>query len=309
MSNAATGIAWHHSAASTQSMKLILIKIADMDGDGGAWPSMQTLADAAMITKDSARKLVRQLEELGEIKTHLNEGGGIRTQKHMRTNVYEFLLRCPWYCDGSAAHKDLRDDKNARIRPGNWSETVTFYTGDTPSSPALPPSPGTGAPSSPALPNHHLTTHNYQDTSSNLSLVDVREEENTAEAHADRSGYEDWHPGQKIAQAIAQAAAVAAPAPVKRPDYSKPTAPIAKVPPAPHVPRYQPETPTALVPPRAPEIEAAIAAASQLECPEGFGNGKFKNHAFPQPLTGCWKCAREALDLAAPPLLDQEATE
>lgn len=175
MSNASQGIAWAHTQAPTKAAKLILLKIADMDGDGGAWPSMDTLAEAGMCTRDSARQLVRQLEQLGEIRTHLNEGGGLRTQKHMRTNRYEFLLRCPWHCDGTASHRDLRDDKNAAWRPPTWEKLVALNEAQTAPEeyptphrpqgplPAGAPLPAGGPPPCPQGTNHHLTTPTEQD--------------------------------------------------------------------------------------------------------------------------------------------------
>lgn len=306
MSNAATGIAWHHSAAPTQTTKLILIKIADMAGDGGAWPSMETLANAAMVTKDAARKAVRQLEQLGEIKTHLNEGGGIRTQKHMRTNVYEFLLTCPWYCDGSAAHRDLRDDRNWERRPPHWAQIVTANTGETPQPQELPPAPGTGGPQPQELPNHKHNHQTYGDTSSTVTYQHADAREDAAGADGKSESYADWHPGQKIAQAAKQ---VRASNKVKRPDLSKPINPIGKVPPAPEYPRFEPDPPRQPPEPRTPEQEAAVQHASQLVCPEGFGDRPTtRHHWFPGTLTGCARCGIEASHLVRRALTDLEHT-
>lgn len=303
MSNAATGIAWHHSAAPTQTTKLILIKIADMDGDGGAWPSMETLANAAMVTKDAARKAVRQLEQLGEIRTHLNEGGGIRTQKHMRTNVYEFLLTCPWYCDNSAAHRDLRDDKNWERRPPHWAQIVAANTGETPQPQELPPAPGTGGPQPQELPNHPYNQTPIETSSQNLTYQHASAQE-AAGADGIKESYAEWSPGQKIAEAARQ---MRASSKVKRPDLSKPALPIGKVPPAPEYPRFQPEPPRTPPEPRTPEEEAAVQHASQLVCPEGFGDRPTtRHHWFPGTLTGCARCGTEALDITQPPLTDME---
>lgn len=247
MSNAATGIAWHHSAAPTQTTKLILIKIADMDGDGGAWPSMETLANAAMVTKDAARKAVRQLEKLGEIRTHLNEGGGIRTQKHMRTNVYEFLLQCPWYCDNSAAHRDLRDDKNWERRPPNWAQIVAANTGETPQPQELPPAPGTGAPQPQELPNHPYNQTPIETSPQNLTYQHASAQE-AAEADEVRESYADWQPGKKVAHTAAQARAA------RRPPKA---------------------------PPRRPEEQALVDHFQSLDCPKGL------RHWIPPGLTAC----------------------
>lgn len=290
MSNAATGIAWAHTTATTATQKLILIRIADMDGDGGAWPAMKTLAAAAMVTVDAARKAVRQLEDLGEIKTHLNEGGGLRTQKHMRTNVYEFLLRCPWYCDSSASHRDLRDEKNAAFRPVHWPEMLERNTGQTPQPQEQDPAPGTGGPQPQERPNHHLTTHSYGDTPSELTLVDVSENENTSVAHADQ--FEDWHPGAQVARAAAQ---VAAAKPVKRPDLSKSAGPIGKVPPAPHYPRFDAARERSQPEPRTPADDAAAIALEGLNCPAG--TPRRPGHWLPPRITVCVQCGHSIAEL------------
>ncbi len=281
MSNAATGIAWHHSAASTQTMKLILIKIADMDGDGGAWPAMETLANAAMVTKDAARKAVRQLEQLGEIKTHLNEGGGLRTQKHMRTNVYEFLLKCPWYCDGSAAHRDLREDKNADYRPNRWAEIVAMNTDETPQPQELPPAPGTGGPQPqelpPApgtggpqpqeLPNHHLTQQPIETSSLNDEFQHASAQE-AAGADGVKESYATWRPGRKVAETAAQARAARRPAKAA---------------------------------PRTQDEQALVDHFQGIECPKGAG----LKHWIPPGLTGCVRGC--GLDLTRQPELENSA--
>src|SRR5690606_12852210 len=101
-----------------------MLKIADHDGDGGAWPSMDTPTAAGMCTMRNATKAVRLLEELGEIRVHMNAGGGIRTASHMRTNVYEVLIECPWYCDHTTQHRDLRNEDNKHYRPAYWADLV-----------------------------------------------------------------------------------------------------------------------------------------------------------------------------------------
>lgn len=210
MSNASTAIAWAHSNASTTAAKLVLLKIADMDGDGGAWPAMDTLAAAGMVTRDAARKIVRRLEDLGEIRTHINEGGGLRTQKHMRTNRYEFLLRCPWYCDGTTAHRDLRDTKNSAWRPAHWEELQRAARGEThlfeavdnspetPQPQELPPAPGRGAPQPQELPNHNLTNNNPKELKeSNSVTTGAREIDKEGQVKDD---FTDWKPHKQVAE-------------------------------------------------------------------------------------------------------------
>lgn len=93
----------HHSKA-TGSDKLVLLGIANHDGDGGAWPSITTLAKYANISERSVQKCVDRLIELNEVKRHLNKGGNAETRGDRRPNRYEILVRCPNECDGSTRH-------------------------------------------------------------------------------------------------------------------------------------------------------------------------------------------------------------
>jgi hypothetical protein len=100
-------IALHHSRAKG-SAKLILVGIANHDGDGGAMPSMRTLARYGGVDVRQARKGVRRLEELGEIRTHVQGGNLPYLEDEEQPNRYDFLLVCPAWCDRSKHHRDTR---------------------------------------------------------------------------------------------------------------------------------------------------------------------------------------------------------
>lgn len=104
MSVESMAIALHHSRA-TGSARLVLIGIANHDGDGGAWPSIATLAKYAAITPRNVQKAIQHLERLGEIRRHVGAGGTHLTADHMRPNLYQFILRCPVSCDRSSRHR------------------------------------------------------------------------------------------------------------------------------------------------------------------------------------------------------------
>ncbi|MFD8769546.1 helix-turn-helix domain-containing protein [Microbacterium oxydans] len=106
MSVESIAVALHHSRA-TGAAKLVLIGIANHDGDGGAWPSVATLAKYAGVDPRSARRAVEQLEKLHEVKREIQAGGDRRTADHARPNLYRFLLRCPANCDRSSKHRLL----------------------------------------------------------------------------------------------------------------------------------------------------------------------------------------------------------
>lgn len=104
MSVEAMTIALHHSKA-TGAAKTILIGIANHLGDGGAWPSMSTLARYGNVDKRNARKAVERLEKLGEIRRSTQAGGTADMLDAERPNLYFFLLQCPESCDRSVNHR------------------------------------------------------------------------------------------------------------------------------------------------------------------------------------------------------------
>lgn len=101
-------IALHHSKAKGAE-KLILIGIANHDGDGGAWPSMATLAKYGSVSRDQARKHVVALEQRGEIRRVVNGGGTFDVPSYTRPNRYLFMLQCPADCDRSKNHRTRND--------------------------------------------------------------------------------------------------------------------------------------------------------------------------------------------------------
>lgn len=105
MSVESIALALHHSRA-TGTAKLVLIGIANHDGDGGAWPSIETLALYANV-KDRRRvkRILRELEALGEIRTLPQMGGFAEMRADRRPNRYEILVRCPAGCDRTPQHR------------------------------------------------------------------------------------------------------------------------------------------------------------------------------------------------------------
>src|SRR5690606_8731754 len=79
-------IALHHSRA-VGAAKLVLIGIANHDGDGGSWPSVATLAKYAGITPRHVRRAVGELEQLHEIRRHVQRGGTAFTEDPRRPNL------------------------------------------------------------------------------------------------------------------------------------------------------------------------------------------------------------------------------
>ncbi len=114
----------HHSRAKGTA-KLVLLGIANHAGDGGAWPSVGTLAKYANVTTRNVQKAVDQLVQLGELHVHVQGGGTHRTKDHERPNRYDVLVVCPQHCDRTSSHR-LRDLPRAQAEL--WIDPVSDST-------------------------------------------------------------------------------------------------------------------------------------------------------------------------------------
>jgi len=124
MSVESLAIALHHSQAKGAA-RLVLIGIANHDGDGGAWPAVSTLAKyAGGIDRRGVQRAIETLEGLGEIKRLRGQGGDHSTADHLRPNLYRFLLVCPEGCDRTRNHRMPRQSA-----PLQLSETVPEQVG------------------------------------------------------------------------------------------------------------------------------------------------------------------------------------
>lgn len=105
----------------TAADKLVLVGICNHDGDGGAWPSMATLARYATVSVRSVRRIVAKLEELGFVTRHVNAGGTDRTPLDRRPNLFEV----------HRAVMGVRPREDVGVRPGG---TWVSGRGGTPAS-------------------------------------------------------------------------------------------------------------------------------------------------------------------------------
>lgn len=113
--------------------RLVLIAIADEANDEGtnAWPSLDTIAfKAGGIDERTARRCIRNLEELGELRVDLNAGGNAEWRGDRRPNLYTVLLahkpkrqRAP---KRHARHD--RHDEGAGCPPANDTDVVPQVT-------------------------------------------------------------------------------------------------------------------------------------------------------------------------------------
>lgn len=109
-------IVLHHSRA-TGTAKLVLLGVANHDGDGGAWPSVATLARYANVAPRNVQMALRKLEQLGELQTFANRGGLVDHEDHERPNLYRVLVECPSSCDRTRQHRE----QGRATLPGGWS--------------------------------------------------------------------------------------------------------------------------------------------------------------------------------------------
>lgn len=79
----------------TPTQKLVLIGIANHDGDGGAWPSIATLANYAECSTRQVQRAIAELVDLGLVERHINEGGTKAMRDHTRPNLYVLHLTDP----------------------------------------------------------------------------------------------------------------------------------------------------------------------------------------------------------------------
>ncbi len=110
----------HHSKA-RGTAKLVLLGIANHEGDGGAWPSVATLARYAGVDERNVRKAIRTLEGLGELRTALQAGGLPGAEDSQRPNRYSVAVMCPPWCDRTAHHRDTRTGRQGPL----WIDPLT----------------------------------------------------------------------------------------------------------------------------------------------------------------------------------------
>lgn len=144
----------HHSRAKGTA-KLVLLGIANHAGDGGAWPSIATLAKYANVHERNVQKAIDQLVQLGELHVHVQAGGTHRTKDHERPNRYDVVVTCPQHCDRSASHR-LRDLPRAQAELWTTGVANTPPGGD---SAARPVANATPAPVAPAPPEPSIETN------------------------------------------------------------------------------------------------------------------------------------------------------
>ena len=108
MSGAATAIVRHHSVATGAAYAVLRELCEYVDDEFAAWPSIKTLAKFAHMSESTCHRALKELQEIGELRINRQAGGRAGTPHYRRTNLYELLVKCPPWCDGSYKHLDSR---------------------------------------------------------------------------------------------------------------------------------------------------------------------------------------------------------
>jgi hypothetical protein len=139
----ALAIVLHHSRAKGTA-KLVLVGVANHEGDGGAWPTVATLARYANVDVRNAQRALVKLQELGELEVEAQAGGMAGTADCDRPNLYRVRVRCPVWCDGTTQHRDQRKLAGHQVgwRPGPQGVAIAPPPGGI----ATPPGGGSATP-------------------------------------------------------------------------------------------------------------------------------------------------------------------
>lgn len=145
MSVEAMAAVFHHSSA-VGTAKVVLLGIANHEGDGGAWPSINTLMTYANADRRTVQRAIDKLIEAGELKRLMQQGGTLYTPNASRPNLYRVTVVCPPECDRTTRH--------GRISTGA-APTPPRGTHAAPGAAPTPPEPSPNHPSTPDLNESH----------------------------------------------------------------------------------------------------------------------------------------------------------
>lgn len=136
----------HHSKSGGTD-KLVLLGIANHDGDGGSWPSVATLARYANVEPRAVKACIKRLVERGEVERERQAGGTRNMPDYTRPNLYHIKVVCPPECDRSAQHRINRANPVSLTTPGVVGIPPGGYAGNTPGGvPQTTPKPSTNHP-------------------------------------------------------------------------------------------------------------------------------------------------------------------
>jgi hypothetical protein len=150
----------HHSRA-RGTAKLVLIGIANHEGDGGSWPAVGTLATYANVSRINVQRSLTALEKLGELHRATQDGGLRATPDWDRPNLYRVLVKCPPNCDHTTAHRMLCIACGKTLDRAR--RCMLTHAKCDPVSPAIPRIASDTPPVSPAIPEPSFNPTTYGD--------------------------------------------------------------------------------------------------------------------------------------------------
>lgn len=86
---------WEHSKSDGRA-RLVLLAIADHQGEIGAWPSLKTLAKMSNASERSVQRDIEYLQNIGELEVHYQQAP---TRSHYKSNLY--FVRLPGVTDSN----------------------------------------------------------------------------------------------------------------------------------------------------------------------------------------------------------------
>jgi hypothetical protein len=131
----------HHSTLSG-TPKLVLLGIANHEGDGGAFPAIATLARYANVQERSVQRAIQEAVDAGELHVAIGQGRPGSDPRY-RTNLYRVLVSCPPTCDGSSQHRVGVSSPSPLTRSRG---VIPDTLGVTPTSPKPPLEPSIDQP-------------------------------------------------------------------------------------------------------------------------------------------------------------------
>lgn len=123
--------------------KVVLIGIANHEGDGGAWPSIATLSRYANVDERTVQRSIANLVNLGELEVARQAGGTEATRSDRRPNRYRVLVTRP--ADGVTSTSS-RDSNGVTSASERGDAHVAHGVTPTSPEPSLEPSIETRLP-------------------------------------------------------------------------------------------------------------------------------------------------------------------
>ena len=118
----------------TQPERLVLVGIANHDGDGGAWPSIATLARYSCVKERAVQTTISAMVAKGWLRVQVNAGGNRNTRDDRRPNLYEII----WDALPRGAVHDTPSAPRGAIQRADGVQPVAPEPSLEPSTPPTP---------------------------------------------------------------------------------------------------------------------------------------------------------------------------